>query len=138
MGHADGAEGLPLADHRHPDSTAGAAGTVAVANRGRHARILLDIRADEHGAVGDTPEVIRLVQWPREPPAVRLDGFWTEIVVGDEVRGAALEPVDDRRFGAAQAARAGDDSLGPRPRVCRRAADHLQDLARRRQVAITS
>jgi hypothetical protein len=35
------------------------------------------------------------------------------------VRGAALEPVDDRRFGAAQAARAGDDRLEHRPGVGR-------------------
>ena len=57
------------------------------------------------------------MQWSREPSAVRLGGFGTEIVVGGEVRDAALEPVDDSRFGAAQAARAGDDRLEHRPGV---------------------
>src|SRR5215510_9606017 len=125
MGHSNRTDGPAFTKHRHEDSAADTAATVGVADPPRCVRIVLDVRDIEHGAVEDTLEMIRLTKGTRELATVCLDGFGTEMVPGHKVGHLALEPIDGRGFGAAEAARTLHDRVEHRLHISGRATDHL-------------
>src|SRR5215813_1160557 len=133
--HKDDADGNTLPQHWYPKAT-------SVADRtGQRSmlelRIELDIGYVDNRALEDRPARPEGSGWARRPDATRLRcGFGGVVVLGDLVEQLAVELKERAEESVAQSHGASDDRVEHRLHVGRRPADHAQDLARRRQVAV--
>src|SRR5712692_3101883 len=96
-------------------------------------RIDLDIRHVDKRALEDRPPGPEGPRWTRREYAIRcLEGFGGVVVLGDTVEQLAVELIERAKKSVAQPHGASDDRVEDRLHVGLRAADHAEDLARRR------
>src|SRR5260370_25478096 len=93
----------------------------------------LDIGYVDNCALQDRPTRKEGPRWTRREYAAHLlEGFGGVVVLGDLVNQLAVEPIELAEESIAQPHGAPDDRVEDRLDICRRAADHPKDLARRR------
>ncbi len=134
-GDHDGTERAPVADHRRRQH-----GTIVVGSRDI-AELVLGIQAHignvNDRAIENGPTRIGATRRPsRESLSYHGEGFGARIVRRDEPLHLAIEQEEVRVERVAQPDRTLGDRVEHGLHVRRRARDHLEDLARRRQVPV--
>src|SRR5262245_65347005 len=88
--------------------------------------------ASQDGASGDaTP-----AWWRRERVTKSIGALWAKLIESDEMNELAVEREDAAQRGITEPERIGRHRVEDRLHIGRRAADHPQNLARRREVAV--
>src|SRR5215831_12498371 len=133
--HLDDADGSTLP--QHGDEKAASPADRAAQGLMLVLRIEFDIGYVDNRAPEDRPACKEGSGWTRWEDAMRrLEGLRSVVVLGDKMEQLAVELVERAEESVAQFHGASDDCVEHRLHVGRRLADHAQDLARRRQVAV--
>src|SRR5262245_61369764 len=93
-----------------------------------------DVRdaASQDGASGDATSA----WWRRERVTKSIGALWAKLIESDEMNELAVERKDAAQRGITEPERIGRHRVEDRLHIGRRAADHPQNLARRREVAV--